>query len=1037
MPREPVLELSFSAGIDQSQRREIMKPGTGWVLIENARQAARGGISKRWGFGAWGLGRQDATSRSAGRKLIAKGKQVLTIDGSRLDSYDHTLTTWFYDSAGQPMTAPGYSLMPTPVSAFDGVTEVIDVAEVNGMVVIAYRVSTVPGTTYVGAAVMSRLTGAVLRAPELLSPASTGGEYIIPALAVASGVVFVVWIQEGHANVIERHIDLSTAGGINTGWTNAANLKTDREIGAADLGAFAIENMSNGTHFSVAYTNNSGGASPLTVFTVSAAGAVSATGTVNTASVVPSAVALAAGTSGANSVLWVAWNQTTTVRACGLSQSNVGAAAVYTTATLITATAAPVSLGGPGRTGAIALVTSDGNVSGDGRLFVNDGNSTHLRIATFTNAAGAVSLSGSVVDVPCAFLCGRPFRSGTRYYGMCFGGTSTNPQSVAILCDLTATTTYLRPVANLQPSLAHPAGILCRALHSSGAIVTALEVQTTGGIHGAWLATFEFTPSGINATGAHRWATAEHGGMTFLSGGVLSVIDGGRVTEASFLLRPTQPTTSTAGSGLTGDFRYIVTYEYRNADGLWDISGVSEPSEVVSPADDTVTVTAIPLSISARLTATIDPVVRVSLWRTLDGGEPPYYYVASTANNTTAATLTYADAASDATISTHAQLYRVRADVDGALDHDATPGLMHLTTCNGSLVGAIGEDLYASGFAASGEAPWFSQGLVEPLPGGGGPVTGLKSQDGAVYAFKADRIYALAVEPFSADGLGGFSTPRLLATDVGCVNARSLVATSMGIFFQSAKGIEILTRAQAVEYIGEPVRDTLAAYPVITSAVLDAENALVYFECADSEPAINAGAAGVALVYDLRARIWQSIDRRRSYANGANHPSISSSMVWTGTEYRYAWLEAGTGRVRVEDDSLNDTTSGGTAFIVKRAKTPCVHLAGVQGEQIVDRVLLLAEYDDEHDITITATHDYDESNTDSQEWTDALLSAMTPIVCDFGLEQSVGQSVEIEVADSQASGGGTEGDSVWVALTFSGEPKSGPKRTTYSHRGGT
>ncbi len=1004
------LHVPAAVPLDEVTRPEHLPLGQANRRAENVRAVQHGALSKRDGFGVLGVGRFDSTSRSAGRRMFARGKQICTIDGTRLDTYDHLLATWLYDKDGQPMTAPSVDLVPTPVTSYGSSTYVLDVAAVNEHAVVLCRVTPATGGAYTAAAVVNRVTGATVRGLELLS---SGGNARTGALGLIGNTVIAIMNETGDNNLSHRIIDLSSAAGINTGWSSLTHFKTDMLNAATiDGEALAVEELAASSLLAVAYVNNSGGASLLTVTTLNASGTVTATTTVNTSSVVPKALALAAGASGVNSVLWAAWTETTAVKCIGLNATSIGST-VYTTGTLVTMASAISQYTG-GKTGAIAIVPSDGSVSGDGRLIVNDGNGTTLHLQTFTNAAGAVATSGSVVDVPNAFLCGRPFRSGSRYYGMCFGGANSNAQKVAVLCDLTASTTYLRPVANVKPSLATPPGVICRALHQSGAIVTGVTVQTTGSVHGVWLAAFEFTPGGSNTSGAQRWATVEHAGATYVGGGLLTVVDGNRLTEASFLIRPTQPTTSVGGTGITGDFRYVAVYEYLTADGLWDVSGVSDPSAVVSPANQTVTVTVRPLSISARLTATSDPKVRISLYRTLDGGEPPYYYVASTANNTSAATLTFTDANTDAIIAVNAKLYRQPGVNGTAQDRRPSSGLLHLATCNGVLVGASGDELAAAGQEVSGELGWFSPVFTCPITGGG-PITGVESQDGAAFAWKRDRLYAVPVEPPSDNGAAlPFGAPRLLATDVGCINARSIVKTALGIFFQSERGIEILTRAQSVEFIGEPVSTTTSAYPVITSAVLDEARALVYFECSEAEPVINAGAAGRTLVYDLtlgQRGAWLSVDRRPNYGGTADAPAQSSAVVWNGTEYVYGWLEAGSGRVHLEADQDGDTVSGGSEFITSLWEPAPVRL-GLQQEQRLFEAEILFEEVGAAGLLIENGYDdaaYDAAN--DSEWTEAEVSGETALAW---RPKPRGRALSFRISDTEPAEGASEG------LTFIG-----------------
>ena len=85
---------------------------------------------------------------------------------------------------------------------------------------------------------------------------------------------------------------------------------------------------------------------------------------------------------------------------------------------------------------------------------------------------------------------------------------------------------------------------------------------------------------------------------------------------------------------------------------------------------------------------------------------------------------------------------------------------------------------------------------------------------------------------------------------VGCIETRSVIQTAIGVFFQSIRGIELLTRSQEVFWIGEPVRDTLDANPVVSSAVIDDRTSRVMLVLRYRRR------RGEILVYDMNEKLW-------------------------------------------------------------------------------------------------------------------------------------------------------------------------------------
>lgn len=1012
MAREPLLEIPFSAGIDQSQRAEVMDARAAFVALENGRHTHRGGYSKRWGFSAQTLSRLDATSRSAGYKLLAHGQQTCVIDGSTLDAYS-TAASCNVSRGRVPECALSMMKAPSPPGGSGYLLS--DACQVGNYLALAYAAGT---SHYL--AILDAQTGAVVRAPELAFTASVGESY--PLLATYSTYVIAVFYDSGSSNLTGKYINTASAATITTGWqTLSTDIATDVKTGIPVT--IGVESLSD--RVAVVYVNGSAGASQVTVKTLDVNTIPIETQTIATGGVTPTAVAIEGSIA---DTLWVAWNQDTAVKVIGLD-ADVLATTLATTNTVVTVTTAPAYLGN------IAIVSS--STAGAGRLFVNDGSDDVLRMCSFTTAAGAVS-AGSMASARNVVFAGRPFRYGSRYYAPCRGYDTA--ENIAVLCDLSEANAWVRPVANVAPRIAKPGVNSCRVVaHSATEYWFPLAIQTTGTVYSAQIARFDFASS-------QRWQSIAHSGVTFLSGGLLTFFDGHLVREAGFVVRPPVPTTSLGGAGITGtNYRYVAVYEQVDAAGNWHVSGVSDPSTAVSPANQTVTVTVRGLGISLRISATTDPTVRISIYRTLTGGEPPYYYLTSLSNTLTAATQTYADTTTDANLSPNAKLYAPSLPgVNGsAQDRRAPPGLAPIVSYAGMLVGSQGEDVFYSGQDVSGEGTWFNPIFQVPVSGDG-DITGLAAQDGTLYVFKRRAIFALAGSPPSDNGSsGGLGTPQRLAVDVGCIDARSIVVTSFGILFQSERGIELLSRGgQQVIWIGAKVQDEIASRPYVTSAKLDAAQGLVYFELASAETTNQVSGTGRTLVLDLTVQgadglpIWSSIDRRTNQAGTADAPAQDGCVVWSGSAYRYAWLGTD-GRVYIEDQTTH--LDPGSAFVRQYGKAPWVHLAGIQGQQVVDRVLVLGEKHTDHDFTIRDAYDYSETFT-TKAYDSAKVSAMPIFNVDRDLSQSQGQAVMVEFYDATPTGGGatvgTGKGATWVALTFSGEPKSGVKRTSSVLRGG-
>jgi hypothetical protein len=130
-----------------------------------------------------------------------------------------------------------------------------------------------------------------------------------------------------------------------------------------------------------------------------------------------------------------------------------------------------------------------------------------------------------------------------------------------------------------------------------------------------------------------------------------------------------------------------------------------------------------------------------------------------------------------------------------------------------------------------------------------GAITGIAAQDGIVIIFTADSVYAIQGLGPNDQGQGSWDSPRCITKSAGCVDWRSIVETSAGVFFQSERGIMLLPRgAGEPQYIGWPIQDTIGALGgTITGASV----------CQTTESAtVRFCLASGMLIYDLETQCW-------------------------------------------------------------------------------------------------------------------------------------------------------------------------------------
>jgi hypothetical protein len=600
----------------------------------------------------------------------------------------------------------------------------------------------------------------------------------------------------------------------------------------------------------------------------------------------------------------------------------------------------------------------------------------------------------------------------------------------AVVCDITdgLTLGWGRPVAVAHNDLTMT--VCSSPVVSTNTISFVYGIETTVKGQTAKVVSCEFES-------ARYMRRAKHNGTNYFSGGLLSYFDGQSVSEVGFLTRPpkVQSVLQSPGSIPEGVVSYVMTWEYIDALGNILTSGVSNP--LTLEANDSQFKLLMPgCGITAKRALANDTRIRTVLWRTDPGSSAPYRLAAEFENR---ASNVVFDASVASTYVDNVPSYEGNRLLYGtgslpgtngaAQNRSAPPYADHVVSYNGMIVIASGGELWYSGQTISGEGAWFSPLFTTPIDGG--DVTGLAAFDGTLYAFTRTNVYAVAGEPPSDNAaVGGLGTPRRLAVDVGCVNARSIVVCGLGVFFQSENGIELLDRSGSVRAIGRAVQETLAAYPVITSAVIDDVNALVRFTLAQSESGGVVSGQGVDLVFDLARNQWQSVDRKTGLTS--NQASQAACMVRVAGVWRYAWL--GSDGTVFYERTPGDASAylDGATWITMAAETGFLKLGGIQGRHHVNKVLLLASKSSRADLKTLLTYDYASEPkavmVRGASAIDALATSIGRVQVEHQLHnEAEGVAVKVRFEDSTPTGGviGNGRGASWISVAFEGVPREG------------
>lgn len=354
-------------------------------------------------------------------------------------------------------------------------------------------------------------------------------------------------------------------------------------------------------------------------------------------------------------------------------------------------------------------------------------------------------------------------------------------------------------------------------------------------------------------------------GIGNVSGPVVEPRQGG--VEIGFPLLPdiTSATEQATGS-LTalGTYSYQVVLEWISPSGERHRSRPSDPVSVTLTGGNfgvALTITAPNWGQRWDDTCACYPVAHV--YRTENGGQVHYRVTpgsgAPIANDATDGLVDYIDELSDADMLVYGEaLY-----VDQALcDYDLAPSCRFMWRDERRIWtgGLWDEDQVCCSLDQIPEQPTeFSDfaGLNGPAfrISIGEPCTGGEYQDGVNYLFAKNAIYAVSGNGPDRQGNGEFSPPRVITKETGCIDYRSVKATSRGIFFRSARGLELLPRGGGLPiFIGAQIQDLMASWPDVLSVAIHADTTerTARFLLAES----GAQSGSVVAVFDLDVSGW-------------------------------------------------------------------------------------------------------------------------------------------------------------------------------------
>ena len=491
-------------------------------------------------------------------------------------------------------------------------------------------------------------------------------------------------------------------------------------------------------------------------------------------------------------------------------------------------------------------------------------------------------------------------------------------------------------------------------------------------------------------------STVQAGRALQISGGALAEFNG-LCEETGFSNFPVIFSVVGGGGGAlsSGTYLYVAVFEYLDTQGRRHRSAPSDPFTFASGANTSAT-----LQIETLIAQSKAANVSVHVYRTLVGGTT-YHRVTPNvgAPNAFSGTfVTYVDLMGDTAAAANEFIYTD----GGVIPNQLPPPCTFMCLCNGRLWLGGQLDrcvLTSSKLLVDGEPTQFGDPsdfeFEVFLPENN---TGLASLDGTLVAFAREAIYLVTGDGPDDQGVGGYNPPQKLPCDVGCIDWRSVVETSIGVFFQSKRGIYLLPRGfNAPVFIGAEVEDTLASFPICKSATLVSAPAnasgqgeiTVRFVMTDTENGVNTA----CLVYDLKTQGW-SVDTNIGVGSQGPGGTWLDTFVQSG---------ANTGSLNLLFAEDRTTYAISSTFIPTKLGTGDIRPFGVAGYGGFDHVVLVGEFRGAANVNVSVSVD----GATADVYPFQVTAADAPdgsVYLDVTPKVRLGSSIRVTVVDATSSG---------------------------------
>jgi hypothetical protein len=434
-----------------------------------------------------------------------------------------------------------------------------------------------------------------------------------------------------------------------------------------------------------------------------------------------------------------------------------------------------------------------------------------------------------------------------------------------------------------------------------------------------------------------RRQTASIDGQLYIAAGATQMYDGGNLIEAGFLRAPrinsATPSVSTGAMTPLATYTIAATLEYYDKQGRFHTSEPSETVDVTMGAADNIITVSVASGLSWRNMRNIQAtgaVVKIVLWQSLAHPDKQLLRATSGIALLAGASSSLVLSLSDALIEEQGVIYTQGSS--GARSGPnpfvaPLPARYLWPSADKILSGGLPNphQVQESRAAFPNEPITWARNLGGI---GGGPerVLAVARLDERRIAWTANGLYEFTGDGLDINGVGDIGFPRRLPAPGGLhrgdLGWRSIVECSLGIFFQLAEDkIYLLPRGGGAPiWVGKGVRDTLAAFPVITSATYLKRDQTVCFTCN------NTGATdAVILTFDIETGLWMTDTETAAIASSCDYDGRLCILIGGAVQ-------------------LQNTTHPASTFIPTVVETGTLTPFGRGGQGQIDEIQLFAEF---------------------------------------------------------------------------------------------